>query len=470
MNTGPFFVSFFCQNSHLQRMIMIRTVLTLLVLVSLAAAPAQARGGVFNPVTFTLDNGMEVVVLPNHRAPVVLHMVWYKAGAADEPKGKSGVAHLLEHLMFKGTAKHPDGAFSRILARHGGQENAFTSSDYTGYYQKVAADRLAMVMELEADRMTNLVLDAADVATERDVVLEERNQRIENNPGARLRVEAQKKLFPQDHPYGRPIIGWRSELANLTREDALAFYRAHYAPDNAILVVAGDVEVADVKRLAEKFYAPIPARGLGKRESLVTQAPVAGGETVLRDARVQQASWSESIIQPSLTNGDVKRVTALEVLDELLGGGGTARLYRALVIEQPLAVSVGAYYDQGSRGDGRFAFYASPRPGVSLDQVSDAVRAEIQRLLDQGLEDGELARIKRRMLADAVFSRDALKTGAWAIGSALAAGHSIEDVEAWPERIAAVTEQDVLDALKAVLEEPRRITTKLLPNGDGDGA
>jgi zinc protease len=451
---------------------MTKTVLYVLSVVALmlSMGTTTAIAGVFNPQTFVLKNGMQVVVLPNHRAPVVLHMVLYKAGSADEPEGKSGIAHLLEHLMFKGTPKHPNGEFSKTLARHGGQENAFTSFDYTGYHQTVASDRLEMVMELEADRMTNLVLKPEDVTTERAVVLEERNQRIESKPSARLREQANQKLYPKGHPYGRPIIGWRAELEALTREDALAFYKDHYAPDNAILVVAGDVNMDDVKRLAETYYGPIPARGLGERKSLVTQGPVTGGETVLRDARVKQASWAETIIQPSLTNGDPKRVAALEVLEELLGGGGTARLYRALVVERPLAVSVGAYYDQGARGDGQFAFYASPRPGVSLNQISAAVRNEVQKVLDQGLKDGELARIKKRMLADAVFSRDAMKTGAWSIGGALAAGHSIDDVEMWPERIRAVTEQEILDALKAVLNEPRRITTKLLPNGNGDGA
>lgn len=442
---------------------MIKNALTLLCLFALSAAPVAARAGVFNPVSFTLDNGMQVVVLPNHRAPVVLHMVWYKAGSTSEPQGKSGVAHLLEHLMFKGTAKYPDGEFSRKLAEHGGQENAFTSLDYTGYHQTVAADRLEMVMELEADRMTNLVLDPADVATERDVVLEERNQRIENNPGARLRVEANKKLYPKGHPYGRPIIGWRKELAALTREDALAFYHANYAPGNAVLVVAGDVDVADVKRLAQTYYGVIPARNLAPRRTLVTDALIEGGETVLADARVRQASWSQTVIQPSLTNGDPRRVMALEVLNELLGSGGTSRMYKKLVIEQALAVSAGTHYNDGAQGEGTFTVFASPRPGVDLDVLAAAVRTEIQRLLDQGLDAGELDRVKERMLSGAVFARDEMKTGAYTIGGALAAGHSIEDVESWPDRIAGVTEQDVLDALAAVLAEPRRITTKLLP-------
>ena len=451
-----------------------RTAFAILALVLCGASVAQAKAGVFNPETFTLDNGMEVVVLPNHRAPVVLHMVWYKAGSVDEPKGKSGVAHLLEHLMFKGTVKNPDGAFSRTLAQHGGQENAFTTFDYTGYHQTVASDRLEMVMELEADRMSNLVLDAADVATERDVVLEERNQRIENNPGARLRVQALQKLFPQGHPYGRPVIGWREELASVTREDALAFYKTHYAPDNAVLVVAGDVDVADVKRLAQKYYGPIAPARAPRRASLVTDAAIEGGETVLKDARVQQPGWSQTVLQPSYTNGEVKRVVALEVLSEALGDGGTSRLYRKLVIEQAMAVSVGTYYDAGARGEGRFVFHASPRPGVDLDALAAAVLAEARRLLDQGFEDGELARLKKRMISSAAFARDEMKTGAWTIGAALAAGHPLSAVEHWPDHIRAVSEQDVLDALAEVLAEPRRITTKLLPDAPspdkGNGA
>ncbi len=430
----------------------------------------QATAGVFNPQTFTLQNGMQVVVLPNHRAPVVLHMVWYKVGSADEPQGKSGVAHLLEHLMFKGTPEHPDGEFSKRIAQYGGEENAFTSLDYTGYHQTVASDQLEMVMELEADRMTHLVLNADDVTTELAVILEERNQRLEGKPSARLSEQAMQKLFPKGHPYGRPIIGWRAETVALSREDALSFYKDHYAPDNAVLVVAGDVDVDQVKRLAQKYYAPIEPRGLPKRAPLITDSPIIGGETVLRDNRVKQASWSEQIIQPSLTRGETRRVAALEILSEVLGSGATSRLYKALVIERPLAVSVGTGYVASVRGDGQFSFYASPRPGVSLDQIAQAVRLETQRLADGGLASGELARIKKRMLADAIFSRDAMKAGAYSIGGTLAAGHRLESVENWPEHIQAVSEQEVLDALKAVMNEPRRITTKLLPNGKGDGA
>ncbi|PHS76974.1 MAG: peptidase M16, partial [Rhodospirillaceae bacterium] len=244
------------------------------------------------------------------------------------------------------------------------------------------------------------------------------------------------------------------------------FYKANYAPDNAILIVAGDVDSGEVKRLAEKYYGVIDVPPAQPRRNLVvSNAAIKGGETILKDARVSQAVWSQSIIQPSLTNGDARRVTALEVLSEILGGGSTARLYRALVIDQKLALNSGTYYDSGARGEGRFVFYASPRPGVDLDTVAKAVEAEKQRLLTDGFKAGELDRLKTRMLSGAIFARDEMKAGAMTLGASLAPGHSVADIEDWPQRLEDVTEQDVLDALKAVITEPRQITTKLLPKG-----
>ena len=427
------------------------------------ASRADSWAGVFNPVTWTLPNGMQVVVLPNHRAPVVFQMVMYKVGSADEQPGKTGLAHLLEHLMFKGTKKHPNGEFSKLLAQSGADENAFTSYDYTGYFQTVPKDRLGLVMNLEADRMTNLTLSPDQVKTEVNVVLEERNMRVDDSPSALLREKAEQKLFPKGHPYGRPVIGWRKEVKALSGKDALAFYKTHYAPNNAILLIAGDVTVDQVRRLADKYYAPIPRAKVPPRPDLIFSGPVQGGETVLKDARVRQATWSESVIQPSLTNGSYRDVAAREVLSELLGGDATSRLYRALVIDQGIAVSAGSFYDGEARGPGRFVFYAQPRPGVSLDKVSAAVETEAKRLLLGGLKDGELARIKKRMLTDAIFSRDSMSAGARTIGTMLAAGHDLAAVEQWPEHIKAVSEEDVMDALKSVLDESRRITTRLLP-------
>src|SRR5215468_9689720 len=241
------------------------------------------------PETFTLQNGLQVVVIQDHRTPVVTQMVWYKVGSADETPGKSGLAHFLEHLMFKGTAKHPVGEFSQTVLKIGGNENAFTSTDYTGYFQRVPRDQLARMMEFEADRMTGLILKDENVLPERDVVLEEYNMRVANNPDARLTEQIMAALY-LNHPYGRPVIGWHQEIEKLNREDALAFYRRFYAPNNAILVIAGDVEVADVRPLVERNFGPIPAQPAIPARRVRPQEPVpAAPRTVtLSDARVEQ--------------------------------------------------------------------------------------------------------------------------------------------------------------------------------------
>ena len=242
-----------------------------------AGAPAPAGAGLFNPISFTLENGLEVVVIEDHRAPVVTHMVWYRVGAADEEPGKSGLAHFLEHLMFKGTDEVAAGEFSRLIARNGGRDNAFTSQDYTGYYQSMARDKLELVMRLEADRMVNLKLDEKDVQTEREVVLEERRQRTDNEPGAQLGEAASAAQYLA-HPYGIPVIGWEHEIRGLTRAAALAFYQRYYAPNNAILIVAGDVSADAVRRLGRGLLRPaqkarVAASGASGRAAATGRAP-----------------------------------------------------------------------------------------------------------------------------------------------------------------------------------------------------
>jgi zinc protease len=241
----------------------------------LASQPRGAQAKVFEPETFTLDNGLEVVVVANRRAPIVTHMLWYKVGAADEPPGKSGIAHFLEHLMFKGTDTLGPGEFSDIIARNGGQENAFTSYDYTGYFQTVAKDRLDIIMKYEADRMTNLTLSDEVVLPERDVVLEERRSRIDREPGAQL-GEALRAVLFLHHPYGVPVIGWEEEIRGLTSADAIDFYRRWYAPNNAVLIVAGDVDAEEVRALAETHTGSFPrarCRSVCGRRSRVRMPP-----------------------------------------------------------------------------------------------------------------------------------------------------------------------------------------------------
>ena len=437
-----------------------------LALLLLAPGPEGSAGaGVFNPETFTLKNGMVVVVIPNHRVPVVTHMVWYKVGSADEPPGKSGTAHLLEHLMFKGTRKLASGEFSRILARNGGRENAFTSHDYTGYYQSIAVDRLEMVMEMEADRMTNLVFDAKEVEPERQVIFEERRNRTGNNPSALLAEHVNATLY-LNHPYRRPVIGWEHEIRGLTIADLMSFYRRWYVPNNAILVVAGDITAEELRPLAEKTYGRIPAAPARLRVRPGEPPHRAARRVTLKDPRVRQPSWSRTFLAPRYTEGATEHVYALQVLAEILGGA-TGPLYRSLVVEQKLAVSAGAYFEPDRLGPGTFGFYASPRPGVSMEKLEAAMEAELARVVDKGVTGKEARRAKGRLQAEAVYARDSLGTGARVLGGALAIGLTVEDVESWPERIGAVTVPEINAAARDVLGQAASVTALLLPEDKG---
>ena len=426
--------------------------------------PDGARARVFDPKTFTLANGLQVVVVSDHRVPVVSHMIWYKVGAADEPEGRSGLAHLLEHLMFKGTHDIPEGEFSRIVARNGGKENAFTSYDYTAYFQNIAKDRLGLVMGMEADRMINLVLTEPQVAAEKSVVMEERRMRTDNDPGAVLDEEAQAVRY-LNHPYRRPVIGWESEIAALTSAEVLDFYRHWYAPNNAIVVVAGDVTPDEVKPLAERAYGRIAAADVPQRSKLQEPPQRAERRVALTDARVRQPSWTRSWAAPSYRYGAVVHAYPLQVLEEILGGGATSRLYRKLVVEQALAVSADASYEPSRRGPATLVISASPRPGVSLEQLERAVAGIVREIVNSGVTDEEVERAKQRMVADAVYARDSYSTAAHIIGEALAIGQTVDDVEAWPDRVRAVTRRQVEEAARLVLDQPT--VTALLVAGDG---
>lgn len=430
---------------------------------AIVASPATAEAGVFNPETFMLDNGMRVVVVTNARAPVVVHMVWYKVGSADDPAGRSGIAHFLEHLMFMGTPKVPSGEFSKIVARNGGNQNAFTGRDYTGYFQKVAKDRLELVMGLEADRMVNLVLTDAVVASERKVILEERLSRTDNDPSA-LWSEQLSAARYLAHPYRIPVIGWAHEIAELKTEDILAFYRRYYAPDNAVLVVAGDITAEELRPMAMRTYGAVPAARIAARERPQEPPHRAARRVELRDARVRQAEWNRSYLAPSYNAGATEHAYALQVLAELLGGGGTSRLYRGLVIDQKVAVSAGAWYGATSLDLSQFGLYASPAPGVDLARVEAAVEAELAALLADGVAKDEVKRVTDRMVREAIYARESLGTAARVFGAALTTGASVEDVEAWPERIAAVTAARVMAAARAILKPETSVTGLLLPD------
>jgi len=426
-----------------------------------ATAPAPASAAMFNPESFTLDNGMQVVVIPNHRAPIVIHMVWYRVGAADEAPGQSGLAHFLEHLMFKGTDTVAPGEFSKTVARVGGQDNAFTTHDYTAYFQRIAKDKLELMMRFEADRMVNLKLTDEIVYPERDVVLEERRSRTDNNPAAQLGEQTQAILF-LNHPYRRPVIGWRHEIEALTTEGALAFYREHYAPNNAVLVVAGDVTAGEVKPLAEKYYGPLKPRAIPERKRPSEPDPVAPRQVELKSPRVGQPAWSRTYVAPSYNRGDTQYAYALQVLGEILGGSASSRIYRAVVDGKALAIAAGAYYSPEQYDLGEFGVYGSPRPGIEIARIQAAIDEQIAAVLKDGVTDAEVTRAKKNMIEQSVYARDSLRTGAYMFGRALTTGRTIADVEAWPERIGAVTTEQVNAAARAVLKDLGSVTSTLL--------
>ncbi len=441
----------------------------LAVALGLAGAAEAAPGKTFGAETFFLDNGMQVVVIANHRAPVVHHAVWYKIGAADEPPRASGIAHMLEHMMFKGTPSVPNGDFSRVIARNGGNDNAFTNHDYTGYFQNIAVDRLEMVMEMEADRMVNLAFEVAAFETERDVVLEERRMRTDNRANAQFGEQMGAAQF-LSHPYGTPIIGWEHEIRGFTHEDALAFYRRHYAPGNAILIVAGDVTAEEIRPLAERIYGRIPAQEVVPRLRPSEPPQRAAGRLVMADERVAAPEWMRSYLSPSYHDDPDDIAVALDVLAEVLGGSTTSRLYQSLVVEQQLAINAGAYFQGTTLDRSRFGVYARPAPGVTVETVEQALDAELARLLAEGVGAEELARAKFGIRSLAVYARDSLSSLARIFGVALTVGLTVEQVEAWPDAVQAVTAEDVLAAARAVLHSESSVTGTLLPGDDGQGS
>jgi zinc protease len=439
-----------------------------IVQASASPAPTEAPAAGGPRVSrFSLANGLDVVVIPDRRVPVVTHMIWYRVGSADEPAGRSGIAHFLEHLMFKGTHKHPAGEFSDVVSDLGGQENAFTGNDYTAYFQRVAREHLATVMGFEADRMTGLTLSDAVVLPERDVVLEEQNTRVANEPAAQLGEELSAALF-RNHPYAHPIIGWRHEIETLSREDALAMYRRFYAPNNAILVVAGDIEADEVRALAEGTYGVVPAAAdlPPARRRPREPGPRAARTVSLADPRVEQPSLQRLFLVPSYTTATPGEAEALDLLAQILGGGPTSRLYRALVMDQAVAVNAGAWYQGGALDDTRFAVYGVPRPGQSLAGLATSIEAVIADLVRDGITAEELKRARTRLIADLVYAQDNQATMARMYGAALAVGSTVEDVEAWPTRVSAVTEADIRAAAARFLDSGRAVTGYLLKQGD----
>ena len=431
---------------------------------ALAGVLAGGAGAQAAPTVtdFTLGNGLEVVVIPDHRAPVVTHMIWYKVGAADETPGKSGLAHFLEHLMFKGTEKNPGDTFSQDVAEIGGQENAFTTSDYTGFFQRVPREHLKEMMALEADRITGLVLTDEVVKPELNVVLEEQNMRVANNPVGRLGEQMDAALY-LNHPYGRPAIGWRHEIEKLSRDDALAFYRRFYTPNNAVVIVAGDVTAEEVKADAEATYGKIAARAENNpRQHPMEPVQEAPRTVTLADSRVEQPSVTRNYLVPSETTAKPGESEALDVLTGVLGSGSDSRLYRTLVVDKGIALNAGASYASTALDYAKIGIYGVPKPGVTLSEVEAGIDAVLADVIEHGVTADELDSAKNRLIAEAVYAQDNQATLARWYGAAIACGETVAMVQAWPDHIRAVTPEAVQAVARQWLDRRRSVTGYLV--------
>jgi zinc protease len=424
-------------------------------LLALTTAPALAQ----DVTTATLDNGLQVVVIEDHRAPVVVHMLWYRTGSADEPAALSGVAHFLEHLLFKATDTMAAGEFSSTVAANGGSDNAFTSYDYTAYFQRVAADRLGLMMQMEADRMNNLALTQGDIETERQVILEERSQRVDSDPNA-IAAEQMRAAQFLNHRYGTPIIGWRHEMEMLELDNVRDFYDLYYSPNNATLVVAGDVDPAEVLALAEQHYGALPAEpGLPPRLRAAEPPQLAERRVIYTDERVSQPYLTRSYIAPERNTGAQTDAAALLYLAQILGGSSfTSVLGQKLTFETDIALFTGAGYDGSSLDPSTFSITVVPAEGVTLQEAEDAMDAALAAFMETGVDPEQLDRIRTQLRASEIYARDNVEGLAQRYGAALSQGLTVQDVQDWPAVLQATTADQIMDVAARVLDRDQSVT------------
>ena len=450
------------------RALALATLLTMPAIAQEAASAPAPQASEESAVThFVLDNGLEVVVIPDHRAPIVTHMVWYKVGSADEPPGKSGIAHFLEHLMFKGTERHPAGELDRVVTEMGGNTNAFTTSDVTAYFQTVPPDALATMMDFESDRMRGLQLTEEVIGSERDVVLEERRMRVDGSPQSVLQEELNATLY-QNHPYRIPTIGWMHEMEQLNRLDATSFYDQYYAPNNAVLVVAGDVEPDQVRALAEASYGKVP-RGPALPARVRPSEPEHNtARTVsLSDPRVGIPSFARAWVVPTYRTAEPGEAEALDLLSEILGGGSRSRFYQEIVVKTGIAAQAGAGYNGSAFDPNMFSVYGAPQGDKTLAEVETAVDAQLARVIEDGVTTAELDSAKARYVRTLIFARDSQDSMANIYGNELATGGTVEDIIEWPDRIRAVTPEQVQAVARKYLDPSLAVTSYLLPTPTG---
>jgi zinc protease len=428
----------------------------------LAVLLAFAASALANPYEKQLANGLRVIVKEDRRAPTAVHMVWYRAGAMDEVDGQSGVAHVLEHLMFKGTKTLAAGEFNKRVAEAGGRDNAFTSLDYTAYFQIVPKGALPEMMRLEADRMANLTLTPKEFAAEIQVVMEERRMRTDDNPQA-LVYEALRSTAFQAHPYRRPVIGWMDDLENMTWQDARDWYRRWYVPNNAYVVVVGDVDHKEVFRLAERSYGKLKTRPLPARKPQ-NEPEQTGIKRVVVKAPAKLAYLAMAWKVPKLVDVDGDREPyALDVLSAVLDGHDAARFAKNLVREQKVAQSAGAGYDTTARGESLFMLAGQPGEGRTVADLEAALRGEIRRIQNEGVSAEELERVKTQLVAAQVYKRDSMMAQAMEIGGMEAAGHHWRDVDKAIDKLRTVTAEEVQAVAKKYFDDDQLTVAVLDP-------
>lgn len=445
----------------------------LLVLVTIAGAlywllhdgraPRDVRRAV--PVEhFTLRNGMKVLVMPNDRLPAVTHILFVKAGGADDPYGKTGLAHFLEHLMFIGTKNYPEGTYDRAISRVGGNQNAYTTLDYTAYYATVPKEELKHVMAMEADRLLNLQITDHYAAREKEVITEERNMRVENKPSDLLAEQLGAMTF-LNHPYGRPLIGWAEDIDALTAADASWFFKRYYRASNMVLVVAGDVKPSDVRRMALDYYGPLPA-GMAPTRQWPKEPPLRMTRRgAMEDDKVREPRLMRQYVAPSVNEGATELAMPLSLLAQYLGGGSTSVLYQKLVMEQKMATALSVNYEPLSVGPAVLRIWLVPAAGVSMVQLEAALDAALEDTLGNLPAEADVARAKTQLKASVIFAQDGLTPLAHLMGDLVMIGKDEQYFYEWTDAIDAVRATDMLEAAQRVLDPARRITGTLVPTG-----
>lgn len=420
----------------------------------------QLEEKVFGAQTATLENGLQIVVIENSRAPVLTHMIWYQVGSADEPRGDgvSGAAHFLEHLMFKGSKALSPGEFSKLIRSIGGNDNAFTSWDYTAYFQSIPSQYLRAVMALEADRMMNLSILDKDIESEREVIIEERRMRTDNDPKALFMEQLRSAMF-QNSPYAEPIIGWRDEMPKLERQDVLSYYQTWYSPSNAILVVSGDVKFEDAVKWAKETYGKVPARSVPIHTRSTVQDRTADLRLIMSDDAVRQPMLMKGWVVPSFAE-DKRAYIGFEVLTEALSGGAATRLYQTLVVEKKKAVSISLSYDGDARGQGSLWLYAMPTPDTTMEELEKEIEILFREIVGNGVTQDAVEKAKTRLIDQAMFARDSVAGPAMVIGQALAVGATLDDIEYWPRDVEKITREEVQTLFDIYLNP---VTPKRLP-------